>query len=178
MSKEIYQIDSAHSHIGFKVTHMMLARVNGRFKKYSGTVEMADDNFETAVLKFKAKVKSISTNHEERDAHLRSPDFFDADLHKELSFISSAVQKIGDHRYKIEGFLTMRGLTNHIVLEAIKSEALQDNDGAKRFALNIVGKLNRIKWDMRWNRPMQSGGILVSREVLIEIDSEFFTPLD
>lgn len=176
MSEELYQIDPTHSHIGFKVTHMMLARVNGWFKRYSATIEMEDDNFEAAVLKFKADVKSISTNHQERDVHLRSPDFFDADLHKELSFISSAIQKMGNHRYKIEGFLTMRGLTNHIVLDAIRSELVQDNDGAKRFALNIMGKLNRMKWDMRWNRPMQSGGIMVSREVLIEIDSEFFMP--
>lgn len=93
MSKNTYQIDPAHSNIGFKVTHMMLARVSGRFTEFNASITMDGDYFETAVIKFSANAKSITTNHAERDAHLRGADFFDVSLHKKLSFISSEIKK-------------------------------------------------------------------------------------
>ncbi len=173
MGVELYKIDPAHSNIGFQVTHMMLARVSGYFEQYEARIKISDRYFETAEIKFTAQAGSINTGHEERDNHLRSADFFDADLHKEVSFVSSAIERVGDHRYKIEGFLTMHGLTNHIVLDAIRSSFIADEEGKSRFALRITGKLNRSKWDMKWNKPLQTGGILVSKEVSLAIESEF-----
>lgn len=173
MGVELYKIDPAHSHIGFKVTHMMLARVNGHFEEYDSTIKITDRYFETAEIRFSAKARSINTGHEERDMHLQSSDFFDVNLHKEVSFVSSVVERVGDHRYKIEGFLTMHGLTNHVILDAVRSSYIEDDEGRSRFALQITGKLNRSRWDMKWNRPLQTGGILVSKEVFLEIESEF-----
>lgn len=169
----IFKIDPVHSHIGFKIRHMMLAKVHGRFEKYEATLQMSNSYFEDAKLNFTAQTASINTHNADRDRHLRSEDFFHADIHRKILFVSTAIRPIQKHRYKIEGLLTMNGLKNPVVLETVYHQ-IQDKNNRPKIVLQMVGKIDRLDWNMKWNRPLESGGILVSKEVKLQIDCEFF----
>lgn len=171
--KNTFKIDTAHSNIGFKIRHMMFAKVNGRFEEYSASIEMPEDNFEKAVLAFEAKTKSINTNNEERDEHLRSSDFFNAVTYPKIFYYSKSIQKIADNKYEVEGFLSMNGIKNYIKLEAQYNGIVKDPEGVERIPLTLAGSLDRYVWNMKWNKPLQSGGILVSKEVNLIIECEF-----
>lgn len=176
MAKSIvqqFQIDPVHSNIGFKIRHMMVAKVNGRFKDYKASLTLEKDSFSTAQLNFIAQTASIDTNDKERDDHLRSPDFFNAKRYREITFDSSSITKIQGNHYYVEGQLTMNGFSNPIKLHTEYSGVLKDPKGVERIALSMSARIDRLMWHMKWNRPLESGGILVSKEVQLIIDCEF-----
>lgn len=168
-----FKIDPAHSNIGFKVKHMMVASVNGRFTDYEGQLLLPGENFEKASLRFTAKTASINTNNEERDQHLRSADFFNAALYPELYFESTGIKKVKSNFYRVAGFLKMNGIKNPIQLEAQFNGILMDPAGIERVPLTMYAKIDRLNWNMKWNKPLESGGILVSKEVNLIIECEF-----
>lgn len=171
--KAVYEIDPAHTNIGFKVKHMMVAQVNGRFSEYDAQLEMTGENFEEAKLKFTAKTASIDTNNSERDEHLRSPDFFNARMHPEIRFQSYRIKKKAAHLYEVKGKLEMNGIERKVILTTEFNGILKDPDGVGRIPLIMKSKINRLDWKMIWNRPLESGGILVSKEVNIIVECEF-----
>jgi polyisoprenoid-binding protein YceI len=143
MSTTKWVVDPSHSEIQFKIKHLMISTVTGQFAKFEGDAETEGDDFSTGTTRFKADVNSISTNNEQRDAHLRNGDFFDSENHPELVFESTQIEKISDEEYKVHGNLTLRGVTNPIVLDAEYGGTVADPWGNTRAGFTFAGKLHR-----------------------------------
>jgi polyisoprenoid-binding protein YceI len=165
MVTTLWAIDPAHSEIQFKVKHLMITTVTGSFAKFSGTVQTDGDDFQNASISFSAEVASISTNNEQRDAHLRSADFFDAAQFPELSFVSTSLKNTGGDEYALEGHLTMHGATKPVSLQVESAGIQKDPWGNTKAGFELSGKLSRKEFGLVWNAPTESGGVLVSDEV-------------
>jgi polyisoprenoid-binding protein YceI len=161
--------DPAHSTIGFSVRHLGIATVRGSFGEFEGTLEIGDD-LSSAKVSGSAKTASINTAEPQRDTHLRSADFFDAENHPELTFESTAVSAIDDDTFEIVGDLTMHGVTHPITLNAELQGAETDPYGNDRVGLEITGQLSRSDWEMKFNAALGSGNLMVSDTVKLAID--------
>ena len=169
MSTTRWAIDPTHSSVGFKVKHMMFTNVKGNFEKYEATIISDEDDFTNASIEFSADINSINTNNGDRDTHLKSGDFFDAENHPKLTFKASSFTKSGDD-YEIAGDLSMRGVTKFVKFPAEFSGLMTDPWGNTKAGLNISGKINRKDWGLNWNSALETGGVLVSEEVKLEIE--------
>jgi polyisoprenoid-binding protein YceI len=161
--------DSAHSTIGFSVKHLGIATVRGSFGEFEGKIVIGDD-ISSAKVTGSAKVTSIDTAEPQRDAHLQSADFFDAENHPTLTFESTSVRATGDETFEIVGDLTMHGVTKPITLKAELQGAETDPWGNERVGLEVTGQLNRSDWDMKFNQALGSGNLLVSDTVKLALD--------
>lgn len=173
METKIFEIDQSHSTIGFSVKYMMFSKVRGQFDEYEATVEMLDEDFRNAKLKLIADAHSINTHDEERDKHLRGADFFDAEENNEIVFESTRINEKEDNKYEISGNLMMNGITRPVTLDAEYSGLMKDPSGNKRISLVISGKIDRYDWEMKYNSPLETGGVLVGKEVAFEIETQF-----
>jgi len=169
MSTTKWAIDPTHSEIGFKVKHMMFTNVSGSFKTYDATITTEDDTFENANIEFSADINSINTNNADRDNHLKSGDFFDADNHPKLTFKATSFTKKGDD-YELTGDLSLRGATKSVKLDAEFSGLMKDPWGNTKAGLNLFGKINRKDWGLNWNSALEAGGVLVGEEVKLNIE--------
>ncbi len=168
-----FAIDNAHSNIGFNVKHMMFSKVVGHFDEYTSSIEMAEDNFENAKLAFEAVANSINTNNADRDKHLKGADFFNAEKAGNIVFNSTNIVKKGENDYTVEGDLTINNVTKPIRLAAEYSGIMKDPWGNDRIALIMNTKINREDWNMTYNAALETGGVLVGKEVKLEIDAQF-----
>ncbi len=166
-----WNIDPAHSEVKFKVKHLVISTVTGTFKSVRGTVAANTPDFSDAVVRFEADVDSISTNNEQRDGHLKSADFFDAANYPTLSFVSTAVSRKGDGRYEMKGDMTIRGTKRSIVLDVTYNGTVKGFDGDVA-GFEITGVLNRQDFGLRWNALTETGGVVVSDEVKLDIAVE------
>ncbi|HMU78601.1 MAG TPA: YceI family protein [Bacteroidia bacterium] len=157
--------DKSHSKIGFTVTHMLIAEVEGHFKDFTASMTASKDNFEDSKVEFKAPVSSINTNDDKRDEHLRGSDFFDMANHPEISFTSVTFKPAGDKKFKVVGNLTMRGVTRSVTLEATHMGTVEDPWGNTKAGFKLTGKVNRKDFGIAWNKTLTSGGAVVSDEV-------------
>lgn len=169
MSTTKWAIDPTHSSIGFVVKHMMFTKVRGNFEKYDATIISDETDFSHATIEFSADIDSINTNNADRDKHLKSADFFDAEKNPKLTFKASSFTKAGDD-YEIAGDLSMNGVTKFVKLPAEFSGMMTDPWGNTKAGLNISGKINRKDWGLNWNSALETGGVLVSEEVKLEIE--------
>ncbi|HTG66831.1 MAG TPA: YceI family protein [Flavobacterium sp.] len=169
MATTKWAIDSTHSEIGFKVKHMMFTNVSGNFSDYEANISTEDDNFENANIEFSANIDSISTNNTDRDNHLKSGDFFDAENYPKLTFKASSLTKKGDD-YELTGDLSLRGVTKTVTLPTEFSGLMKDPWGNTKAGLNISGKINRKEWGLNWNSALEAGGVLVGEEVRLNIE--------
>lgn len=163
----IYSIDAAHTTVEFAVRHMMISTVKGNFADVKGTVvvpESGEPKVEASIA-----AASIDTRNEQRDGHLRSADFFDVEKYPELRFTSTNVRRSGDG-YLLTGDLTIKGVTRPITLTVKEEGAGVDPWGNQKIALSATGKFNRGDFGLTWNAALETGGVLVSDEVRIEID--------
>ena len=171
-SQTVYDIDAAHSAARFSVRHMMVSNVRGEFAKLSGSVVY--DSADPAATKIDATIDaaSINTNNERRDAHLKSPDFFDAAKFPTMTFASKRAWK-ADGILQVEGALTMHGVTRDVVLR-IEGPTPEQKDpmGNTRIGAAATTKVNRKDYGLTWNKALESGGVVVSDEVAITIDVE------
>lgn len=172
METKIWKLDTTHTNIGFSIKHMMFTNVKGKFDKYDGSLSMKDSDFENALIEFSAEIASINTNNEGRDAHLRSADFFDVEQFPALTFKSTSISKKGAHDYEVVGELTMHGVTKTVNLNAEFSGLMKDPFGNIKIGLNITGKVNRKDWGLNWNAGMETGGVLVSENVIFDIETQ------
>jgi polyisoprenoid-binding protein YceI len=163
-----WNVDPAHSQVGFAVKHMGIATVRGEFHDFQGTLSIGDDGSATATGTVKAT--SVDTGEPQRDDHLRSPDFFDAASYPELSFESASIDLVSDDTYRIKGDLTIHGVTNPVELEAIVDGTDVDPWGNERVGLEIVGQISRGDFDMRFNQALGSGNMLVADKVKLALD--------
>ena len=170
MATTKWAIDPTHSEIGFKVKHMMFTNVSGKFETYEATIVTEDDNFENASIEFSADINSIDTNNTDRDNHLKSADFFDADNHPKLTFKASSFTKIDGHNYELTGDLSIKGVTKTVKFPVEFSGLMKDPWGNTKAGLNIDGKINRKDWGLNWNSALETGGVLVGEDVKLNIE--------
>jgi polyisoprenoid-binding protein YceI len=161
-----YEIDGAHSAAQFTVKHMMVTNVRGSMGKLSGTIQYDPANLAASTVKASVDVLGLNTNEPKRDAHLKSPDFFDTDKWSKIEFVSTKWWKEGD-KVKIAGNLTMHGVTKPVTLDAEISPQVGNKIGAVAST-----KINRKDWGLTWNRAVEAGGVAVSDEVGITLDIE------
>ena len=168
-----WSLDPTHSEIHFKVRHLMVSWVTGSFKEFNATVQTEGDDITTAKVRFTADIHSISTNNEQRDTHLRTGDFFDAENHPQLTFESNKLEKISDEHYKLYGTLTMRGVSKPVVLNAEYGGTAQDPWGNTRIGVSVSGKINRKDFGVSFSMVSETGSILLGEEVKINANAEF-----
>lgn len=168
----IWNIDPSHSEIGFKVKHLVISTVSGKFNSFEGKIESEKEDFTDAKISFTADINSIHTGNEQRDGHLKSPDFFDADNHAKLTFVSTGIKHKGGSDYKVSGDLTIRGVTKPIELNAEFGGTQTDFYGNTVAGWELTGKLNRQDYGLKWSAVTEAGGIVVSDEVKIVANVE------
>jgi polyisoprenoid-binding protein YceI len=173
MATTKWTIDNVHSEIHFKVRHMMVSWVTGSFSRFNAEAVMEDEDISTATVRLTADISSISTNNEQRDAHLRAGDFFDAENHPQLIFESRKLEKIDEENFNIHGTLTMRGVSKEIILKGEFGGVAQDSWGNTRIGVGISGKINRKDFGVSFSMVSETGGILLGEEVTIIAHTQF-----
>jgi polyisoprenoid-binding protein YceI len=169
-----WSIDTVHTHVGFSVKHMMVATVRGQFKSYAGTLRLDPKDFSRSKFEGEIDVASIDTGNADRDAHLRSNDFFDAPNHPKITFKSTRIEPTdkGDGEYLVHGDLTIRGVTKPVALE-VEFHGTSKNPYGKTVAgLSARGTINRKDFGVAFNAVLETGGVAVADKVKLEVDLE------
>jgi polyisoprenoid-binding protein YceI len=157
-----YNVDPAHSNVGFEVRHMGIATVRGAFRKFEGVVDATGD---APVLQGTVEVATVDTNDPNRDAHLASAEFFDAESHPQISFHSTAGEAVDGGKIRLDGEITIKGITKPIELTGVVAEGGTDPWGNERIGLELEGVIDRRDFDLKWNQTLPNGNLLVSNEV-------------
>jgi polyisoprenoid-binding protein YceI len=167
LSSGSWSIDRAHSTIEFRVKHMVIQTVRGRFRDFDGAIVSGDPPSVVGTI----RVASLDTLNDDRDAHLRSPDFFDVERYPEILFHGDAIRFDGeDERFVLPGELTIKGVTHPITLAGELGGSVVDDDGNDRIALALSGRLDRFEYGLVWNRMLESGHLLVGDAVDLLLD--------
>lgn len=172
-TKTKWALDSTHSEVLFKVKHLMITNVKGEFRTFNAELELEEENLENAKLEVNIDASSIFTNNEDRDKHLKSADFFDADNHQNLNFKSSIFTKLNDSTYKVTGILSIKNISKEISLNVDFGGFAKDPWGNEKVGFSISGKLNRKEWGLTWNAPLEAGCVLVGDEINISAEAQF-----
>lgn len=173
MANTKWVLDPAHSEIQFKVRHLMVSNVTGHFKKFDAVVETQDEDIATAKVHFTADVDSISTNNEQRDAHLKTNDFLDHANHPQISFNGEGLTKVSGEEYKMAGVLTIRGISKEVTLHVDFGGIMQDPWGNSRTGFSVTTKINRKEFGVNFSMVSETGGILLGEEVTLVANLEF-----
>lgn len=160
----LWTLDSTHSTIDFSVKHLGIATVRGRFRTFSASAETAADG-KLATVEATIDANSIDTGVEQRDQHLRSPDFFDVAKYPEIRFVSTGIKPNGSGESVVTGDLTLHGVTRPVTFTLEQGSVIKDPWGNKRIASTVTGKLSRKDWGLTWNQALELGGVMVSDEV-------------
>ena len=167
-----WNLDTAHSEVQFKVRHMMVSNVSGYFRSFSGTLAAEADDLSDAQFDFEAQIDSIDTRNSDRDGHLKSPDFFDAENHPTLSFKSTGIKTDGED-WLIKGDITIRGNTLPIELKGEYNGQAVDPYGQIKAGFEITGKIKRKEFGLTWDAVTEAGSIVVSDDVKLSINAQF-----
>jgi polyisoprenoid-binding protein YceI len=162
-----WKVDPVHSSVEFQVKHLGIATVKGQFKEFEGTLEVTPEGTRAYG---KVNVASVDTREPQRDEHLRSPDFFEAENYPEITFQSTSIQPVDEDTFELEGDLTIRAITRRVALKAVLEGAATDPQGNERVGLSLVGEINRSDHDMKFNMALGGGNMLVSDKVKILLD--------
>jgi polyisoprenoid-binding protein YceI len=173
-----YTLDPAHSRVGFVARHAMVTKVRGLFKEVEGTIHLDAEDPSRSSARVTINVASIDSQQPDRDAHLRSADFFDAERYPSITFVSTAAEALGDDRYALTGDLTIRGTTRQVTLELELTGAVRDPFGMLRVGFEGATVINRRDFDLGWNMALDTGGLLVSEKVTIELDVAVVRPAE
>jgi polyisoprenoid-binding protein YceI len=169
-----WNIDPAHSAVEFKVRHMMISNVKGKFSGLSGVLKLDESDHSRSTVEVSIPAASVSTVDEKLDAHLKNEDFFDVEQFPTLTFKSTSIRSTGGHDYEVAGNLTIRGVTQTVTLNVADfSEPSKDPWGNLRIGLSGSTKVNRKDFGLVWNAPLEFGGVLVGDEVTITLDVQF-----
>jgi polyisoprenoid-binding protein YceI len=168
-----WSIDPSHTEIAFKVKHLMISNVKGVFREFNADVYTNGNDFGSAKIDFWMNPSSIDTGDKKRDEHLKSADFFDVENYSKITFVSTSFEKSGeDTHYNLQGDLTIKGVSNKIKLHVEFGGLMKDPYGNEKAGFTINGKINRKEWKLNWNAALDSGGVVVSDEVIINCDVE------
>lgn len=163
-----WELDGAHSEVGFAVKHMMISTVRGQFTSFTGTFSLDPSDLEHASARGEIDAASITTGNEQRDAHLRSADFFDVENHPKITFETKRVERDGA-KLRVTGDLTIRGVTNEVTLSGSVEGPAKDPWGSQRVGFELSGELDREAFGLKWNQALEAGGWLVAKKVKIEV---------
>lgn len=166
-----FSIDTSHSAAAFSVRHLMVSKTKGRFTDFSGDITIDEDPLKSSVA-VTIQAASITTGDEQRDGHLQSADFLDVENYPTLSFTSTSVRHVKGDRFAVEGDLTVRGITKPVTLELEYSGAAVDPWGGQRAAFSASTKINREDFGLTWNQALETGGVLVGKDVSIDLEVE------
>lgn len=170
MELKTWNIDTTHSGISFSVRHMVFAKVRGRFGAFRGAMRLDPQNLASSSVEVEIEAASIDTGVADRDNHLRSGDFFDAERHPKLTFRSKAVEPAGGQRYRVRGDLTIRDVTREVVLDVEYGGQAKDPWGNQRAAFHATTSLDRTEYGLGWNQVLEAGGVLVGERIDIEVE--------
>ena len=165
-------IDATHTHVSFKVKHLVISTVTGFFKKFNGTVIAESEDFDNAEVNFSIDVNSIDTNQADRDGHLKSEDFFAAAQYPAINFTNGTLKKITEEKYQLTGDLTIRDLTKAVKLDVEFGGIVKDPYGNTKAGFEITGKISRKEFGLSWNAVTEAGGVVVSDEVKLLINAQ------
>lgn len=169
-TKTKWVIDPVHSEIAFKVRHLMITNVKGVFKNFDATIYTNGDDFNTAEVTFSMDPASVDTGNVDRETHLKSADFFDVENHKEITFVSKSVENVDGENFKLQGDLTIRGITKSVNLNVEFGGIAKDPWGNEKAGFTLTGKINRKDWGLEWNVAIETGGVLVGDDVTINCE--------
>ncbi|MCH8940933.1 MAG: YceI family protein [Bacteroidetes bacterium] len=167
-----WNIDPVHSKIGFRVRHLIISEVEGRFKSFEGSVTTDKEDFNGSKIVFSLDARSVLTDNTRRDNDLKSANFFDAEEYPEITFKSTSFEKVEGNKYKLEGNFTIKGITNHIIMDVIYGGTIKDPWGNMRAGFKITGKINRFDYNLKWNKLLEAGGAVVGKEITITCNIE------
>lgn len=165
-----YVIDTTHSQIGFGARHAMVTKVRGSFNEFSGTGFFDAENPANSNLQVTIKAASIDTNNADRDAHLRSNDFFDMEKFPEITFISTSFDKVDAENYRVTGDLTIKGITKPVTIDLEYTGTAVDPYGNHRIGFEGKTTINRKDWGVTWNAALETGGVLVGEKITLELE--------
>lgn len=168
-----WTIDTAHSEITFKVKHLVISTVTGKFKDFDASIESDNEDFENANITFETSIDSIETGNEDRDNHLKSDDFFNAAEYPKMKFTSTSFKRVGDGEYKLIGDLTIRGNTKQVELDAEYGGTVIDPYGNTKAGFDVTGKINRKEFGLTWSAVTEAGSVVVSDEVKLNLNVQF-----
>ena len=167
MATTKWVIDPTHSEIGFKIKHLMITNVSGKFEAFEAEVQTEGDDFTTAQIEAKISTASINTNNLQRDEHLRNSDFFEVDQHPEILFSSTKVEKVDEENFVVYGNLSLKGIVKPVKLNVEYSGATKDPWGNQKAGFVISGKINRSDFGLNFNAALETGGLVLGEEVKI-----------
>ncbi len=165
-----WRVDPAHSSAAFEVKHMMIATVRGQFREFNGVLEAAEDDPANSRAQGSAKTASIDTGNEERDAHLRSPEFFDAERYPDITFATTRIEHVEGGIYRVTGELTIKDVTREVEMTATVEGAGEDPWGNERVGVTVRGAIDRTEFGLTWQQRLASGGVLVGETVQVLLD--------
>ncbi|MEO6491184.1 MAG: YceI family protein [Ferruginibacter sp.] len=172
MATTTWVLDPSHSELNFKIKHLMISSVSGKFTSFTGKVQTEEDDFSSAKINFTTAVNSINTSNEQRDAHLKAVDFFDAVNHPEMHFESNGMEKIDEDNYKLHGTLSIRGISKQIGLNVEYGGTTIDPWGGTRAGFAISVKINRKDFGLNFSMVSETGGVLLGEEVNLSAEVE------
>ncbi|GGH24105.1 polyisoprenoid-binding protein [Sphingobacterium alkalisoli] len=168
-----WNLDKAHSEIEFKVRHMMISSVKGQFNDFDITVNSPTEDIVNAVIEVSIQTDSINTKNEQRDKHLKSPDFFDIENFKKIAFQSTEIKKVSDAEFTLVGNLTIKEVTKPTTFQVEFGGVAKDPWGNKKIGYTVTGKINREEFGLTWNAALETGGVMVSEDVKFQADIQF-----
>ena len=166
-----YTLDPTHSRIGFVARHAMVAKVRGSFNEFTGAGTFDVENPANSTLSLTIQAASIDTRNADRDAHLRSNDFFAMDQYPEITFTSTSVELVDDQQYRVNGDLTIKGVTRPVAIDLELAGSAIDPYGNLRIGLEGTTTINRKDFGITWNAPLEAGGVLVGEKVVLEVEA-------
>ena len=170
MTTSSWNLDTVHSGINFTVRHMVVSKVRGRFARFSGTVALDESDLTRSSVEATIDAASIDTGTAQRDDHLRSADFLDVERFPEIRFLSTRIEKVSGDRYRLTGELTIHGVTRSVALEAEYGGRGKDPWGNERVGFTAKGAIDRKDFGLVWNQALETGGVLVSARVDLELE--------
>jgi len=168
-----WKVDPAHTSVGFQVSHLVISRVHGEFKDFDAKLVFDDSAIEKGSVEFTAKTASINTDNEDRDKHLRSSDFLDAEEYAVITFKSRSIIREGASGFKLIGDLTIRGVTKEVTFDCEFNGTVKDPWGNTKAGFSAETTINRQDFNVSWSKTLDSGGLMVGNEVRIMIEAEF-----
>jgi polyisoprenoid-binding protein YceI len=167
-----WNIDADHSEVGFAVKHLMVATVKGTFRRLSGKVVLDEQNPTRSLIEAEIDAASIDTRQEQRDAHLRSADFFDTDQYPAIAFRSKQIEQLRHGHFRVIGELSIRGTTREVVLDVEETGRGGDPWGNQRIGYSARTTINREEFGLKWNQVLETGGLMVGNDIKISLDVE------
>ncbi len=171
MQKETWVLDASHSEIAFKIRHLMITNVKGKFEDFEADIRTTGDDFMTAEIDCSVKADSVTTGSADRDRHLKSADFFDVEQFPRIQFKATTYENVdNDGSYELIGDLTIKGISKKVKLDVEFGGVVKDPWGNEKAGFTINGKINRKDWGLNWNTALETGGVMLAEDVVISCE--------